>query len=51
LVVIRTTPLDARDPKMAAAEASFRISMLSISSGFRSLMASMFWPPNPPRLE
>ena len=35
LVVMMTTPLDAFEPYMAAEAASFRISMVSISSGFK----------------
>src|SRR5690606_23033194 len=37
LVVMRTTPFDARVPKIAAADASFRTSIRSISSGFKKL--------------
>ena len=40
-VVIMMTPLAPRTPKMASEDGSFRISMDSISCGFRKLMLSL----------
>src|SRR5690606_6967524 len=44
LVVIKTTPLAAREPYIAAAEASFKISIDAKSDGLRLLMLSTCTP-------
>ena len=45
-VVTNTTPLDARDPYIAAAEASFNISIDEISLGFSELIPLLLTAPS-----